>query len=427
MANLFTDDLSQLTLIDVEQFLNLKAPVGLRVMEGPRLDFKQDVPQDLGRDVAGLANTYGGILLVGVEKDKVKKNTPSSLPGTDLGNDPRARLTDRILASVHPRPDFEIQPIATSNPQMSLAIIRVAVGTYPPYEFSQGATIGIPIRIGDTTRQATLQEIETLLRNRELAAKDPEQVVEQYMKPSDFFCSVEGGDPQRKQLVPDPFFHKLILTPRVPARLRLDLAFERSLGKLIRNVYRGEQNFVRAKRGEAWKDGFNRYSRVLQYQFRISGTAPCHRLWRVWSDGTLGFVANHSRIRTPEPAGNFALEALLFLRLARRLFENRGYFGSSVMAYQIACPSHQFAAEFPIPDLDFVGEYDAADGLYFEGPSTGQSTEATFVEDLTWDTLLQPEELVANVLLQHLRALAGARIDYGKLLFHVTHLSKSFP
>jgi predicted HTH transcriptional regulator len=117
MANLFTDDLSQVTLLDVEQFLNLQAPTSLRVMEGPRLDFKKDVPQDLGWHVAGLANRYGGILLVGVEKDKTKKNVPASLPGTDLGNDPRARLTDRILASIHPRPDFEVQPIAMSDPR----------------------------------------------------------------------------------------------------------------------------------------------------------------------------------------------------------------------------------------------------------------------------------------------------------------------
>jgi hypothetical protein len=427
MANLFTHDLSQVTLVDVEQFLNLKAPPGSRIMEGTRLEFKRHVPQDLGWDVAGLANTYGGILLLGVENEEGKKNIPKSLPGTDLGNDPRARLTDRILASVHPRPDFEVQPITASDPQKSLGIIRVVAGTYPPYEFSQGATVGIPIRIVDTTRQATLQEIEALLKNRELAARDPEQVVEQYMKARDFYCSVEGGDPQRKQLERDPLFHKLVLSPRVPARLPLDLSFERSFGKLIREVYRGEQNFVRAQSGVTWEDEFNPYSHALQYQFRISGKAPSHRVWRVWSDGTLGFTANHSRIKTPEPAGNFALEALLFLRLTRRLFEEQGYFGPSVMVYQIACPSHQFSPEFPVADPSFSGMYDGVDGLYFDRPSPGQLTEATSVEDLTWDTLLEPEEVVATVLLDLFRSIAGARIEYGKLLGHVAQLSRSFP
>jgi len=396
-------------------------------MEGPRLDFKKDVPQDLGWHVAGLANRYGGILLIGVETDKVKKNVPASLPGTDLGSDPRARLTDRILASIHPRPDFEVQPIATSDPQKSLAIIRVAAGTYPPYEFSQGATVGIPIRIEDTTRQATLQEIEGLLRSREFATRAPGQVVEQYLKASDFFCSVEEGGPQGKQLVRDPLFHKLILAPRVPAWLRLDLKFERNFGTFIREVYRYEQNFFRAGRGQPYEDNFRRHSLYHQYGFRISGKAPCHRVWRGWSDGTLGFVANHSRIKIPEPAGNFALEALLFLRLVRRLFESRGYFGPGVMAYHIACPSHKFGAEFPVADPDFVGQYDGADGLYFDEPSPDQPTEATCVEEVEWDTLLQPEELVASVLLELLRAIAGARIDYGKLLSHVTRLSRGFP
>ena len=427
MANLFTGDLSQVTFSDIEQFLNLKAPPSLRTAEGPRLDFKQDVSRDLGWHVAGLANRYGGILLIGVETDKAKKNVPHSMPGADLGNDPRARLTDKILASVHPRPDFEIQPIATADPQKSLAVVRVAVGTYPPYESSRGGNPGIPVRIEDTTRQATLQEIEALLRSRELTAKEPEQLLEQYMKASGFFCSVEGGGPQGGLLVRDPFFHKMIVAPRGRARLRLDSAVERNFVKLLLDVYRGEQNFIRAKKGQACSEALSRYSHVFQYEFRISGKAPCHRLWRVWTDGTLGFVANHSRIQSPEPAGNIALEALLFLRLTRRSFENRGYFGPSLIANQLACPSHKFSAEFPIADPDYSGMYDGVDGMYFDTPSPGQNVEAVSVEDLAFDTLLDPEELVASTLLEQLRAIAGARVDYGKLLDHVTRLSKNFP
>jgi hypothetical protein len=427
MANLFTDDLTQVTLRDVEQFLNLQAPATSRMIEGPRLDFKRDVPQDLGRDVAGLANRYGGLILIGVETDRTKRNVPASLAGTGLGNDPRARLANMILASVHPRPDFEIQPIAVSDPQKSVAVIRVAEGTFPPYEFSQGATVGIPIRIEDTTRQATLQEIEGLLRNRGLAAREPEQVVEQYLKASDFFCSVEGGGPQGNRLVPDPLFLQLILAPRVPARRRLDLTFERELCALIWDVYRPEQNFVRAAGGQASEDGFKRRSLFQEYEFRISGRSPCHRVWRVWSDGTLGFVANHSRVRTPEPVGNFALEALLFLRLARRLFESQGYFGPSVMAYQIACPSHQFEAAFPSADFTLVGAYDDADGVYFDGPSPGQPDHATCVEEVQWETFSRPEGLVAGALLDLLRAVAGARVDYERLLGHVTRLSQGLP
>ncbi len=426
MANLFTDPLSQITLQDVEQFLNVQAPPTSRPKEGPRLDFKQDAPQDLGWDVAGLANSYGGILLIGVEKDKANKNVPASMSGTDLGNDPSARLTEMILATVHPRPNFEVHPIAMSVPRKGVAIIRVAPGTFPPYEYSQGGDVGIPIRIVDTTRQATLQEIEALLRTRELAARAPHEVVGQYLNASDFFCSVEGGN-QGKQLIRDPYFLKLILTPRVPGRLRLDLAFERASRELIQDVYRNERNFLSAHRGLLYDPRYSRHSLFHEFHFRISGKAPCHRVWRIWSDGTLGFVANHSRIKTPEAAGNFALEALLFLRLGHQLFEGRGFFGPSVIAYRVACPSHQFTAEFPYPDPDFVDAYDGADGLYFDGPSQGQPAEASYVEDLNWDTLTQPEELVASILLDLFRAVAGARIDYTKLLGHVTRLSKNLP
>lgn len=212
MANLFSDSLSTIKLSDVEQFLNLQGPESSRPIEGPRLDFKKDLPQDIGRDVAALANTYGGILLVGVQTHKAERNVPISLPGTDLGDDPRARITDRILATVHPRPDFEIQPMKAADKAKSVAVIRVQEGTFPPYEHAQGATVGISVRIEDSSRLATLREIEALLKKRELAGRSAQQTVHQYLGVSDFFCSIEDFE-QPTKLHRDPQFQELQLVP----------------------------------------------------------------------------------------------------------------------------------------------------------------------------------------------------------------------
>lgn len=210
MPDLFTGSLDQIALADVERFLNLQGPESARPIEGPRLDYKSDLPQDIGRDVAALANTYGGVLLVGVQTKGPQRNIPDKMLGADLGPDPRARLTDLILATVHPRPEFEIRPLKIANSSKPLAIIRVNESTFPPSEFTQGATTSIPVRIEDSTRQATLRQIEALLKKRDLASTDSQQVAEKYLIASDFFCSEEAtGNP-------DPQFHQVLRVQTQP-------------------------------------------------------------------------------------------------------------------------------------------------------------------------------------------------------------------
>ena len=59
MTDLFTCNLSSLSFHDVDQFLGLSLPEDKRLPESSQIDYKQELPPDLGEDVAALANTYG--------------------------------------------------------------------------------------------------------------------------------------------------------------------------------------------------------------------------------------------------------------------------------------------------------------------------------------------------------------------------------
>jgi predicted HTH transcriptional regulator len=216
LSDLFTDDLSKLTLSDVIDFLGINGPEELRPPEGTRIDFKRVLVPDLGATVCAFANTFGGVVFLGVESSKHTKprqNVALSVPGTPLGSDARARITNLIVSTVNPRPRFEVQPYGTDNSGNMVAVVRVEDGTNPPYEFERTGSYQIPIRVQDTTRQASLREIEDLLAKRTVLQAGVDQQIALYLRDAD---AVAPGDSQR-----------MLIVPHSALRLRLDSNFER--------------------------------------------------------------------------------------------------------------------------------------------------------------------------------------------------------
>jgi predicted HTH transcriptional regulator len=156
--NLFSGELANISFADIEEFLAIKAPEEQRPTEGVRIDYKLKEPSDFPETVAAFANTYGGLLLIGVESNKKKNNAPIALPGeVFVGGDVKARITGKILSQVTPRPDINVGVAAVlPHSDRYVVVVRVSPGSWPPYQFSYGDRVRIPMRIQDTNRQATL-------------------------------------------------------------------------------------------------------------------------------------------------------------------------------------------------------------------------------------------------------------------------------
>lgn len=411
MANLFLNDLSHLSTADVEAFLALSSPEDQRPTETSRLDFKESFIPDIGDAVAALANTHGGLILIGVRADKTKQNIPIDMPGaTNLGPDARARITDAILATVQPRP--EIDHIGLVNGRTGgavIAVIRVSEGTYPPYQFQRGATIRIPVRIQDTNRQATVREIEALLEKRKGLAKPSADVVAPYIGP-DLYCTFDAPNGETRE----SDYHKIAVVPRVPLRLRQDTKFERLFEKLVLSNFPADHNLAR-------KFGRGAY---FQTERRMFAGDRTHRIWRSWSDGALGFIGNLTR-PTPrgQRVGDLAADLLFSLRLATALFDSQNYHGAVVLSDELACSTANLVPEFPPPDG--VGDYDQIPGIHLpkERPKV-LNARSISIEEVDRATLESPEELVAQVILDQLRETWGASISFDKLLEAVGLLAR---
>src|SRR5947207_465843 len=241
MADLYTNDLVNVKLDDLRRFLCLDRSKNERPRESQTLDFKKDIPPHLGDDVAAMANTYGGLILLGIETDAHDKNVPSAIVGAELGPDPRARLTDKVAASVHPRPEFDIQPLKLENCERLAAIIRIREGVFPPYEYSQGATARQPVRVQDTTRQASVPELESLFAKRGAIGKTASELTSPLLRARDFAPTIEDEKTGAKQN--DPFYNMIVVVPRGRMRVTLDSRFERSFERLIMDVFRPDPFF----------------------------------------------------------------------------------------------------------------------------------------------------------------------------------------
>ena len=405
MSTIALDEISRLSLADVRSFLRLDAPESERPVEGFTIDYKESLPSDLGGTVASLSNTYGGLIFIGVRAAKDKQNIPTEISGASLGKDVTARLSDKILSTVRPRPTFEIGVIPVGTSEKSLAVIRIREGTFPPYEYVQGATVKIPVRIGDTDRQATVREIETLQRKRENFGQPATDLASRYVDAGDLYSTedvIEG--PGAGSEVREVNFHKMVAVPRTSVQFRLDAKFERSFEKLVRGAFPKDRQFSRNFRRAAF----------YQAERRLPAIGHTHRIWRVWSDGALGFV---SSIAQPggEPVGDVVADMLFFLRLAQSFFATRQYFGTVVFGDTIACRSQRFLPKFPPPDG--VHDYDHVDGIHLPDSKPTVLPSATkWIEEVDYQSLAHAEEMVAEVVLGQLQETWGASINFDKLL-----------
>ncbi len=97
-------------------YSDLDAFCAQQIPEGIRLDYKLEVPNDLAKVVAAFANTLGGLIILGVDADKVT-NTPNWPPTKGMKKE--KGLDERITAicrdSIFPRSIRKSAPSSTTR------------------------------------------------------------------------------------------------------------------------------------------------------------------------------------------------------------------------------------------------------------------------------------------------------------------------
>lgn len=155
-----------LSLSDIEKL------VGSDVAEGVDLDFKRELygnsdsdKRALACDVAALANTGGGLILLGVEEDDHAR--VASVPGVALSDGEQRRITQIIAGNVAPVPRFEVLPLPSdADPAHGVYMLAVERTVAAPHAVVVGDSLRFPRRNGATTRYLTEPEVAEAYRAR---------------------------------------------------------------------------------------------------------------------------------------------------------------------------------------------------------------------------------------------------------------------
>ncbi|MBE1537064.1 AlbA family DNA-binding domain-containing protein [Actinomadura algeriensis] len=136
---------SQVTLDQLRRLVSLVGP------EAPTVEYKANMSSTLAKGVAALANTYGGLLLVGVTDERqivgVKEKTIES-------------VSQHCHSTLEPPWAPEIIPVSMDDDSGKfLLVLRVVPGMAPRPLLFNGAA---PIRNHNTTYNANWQQLATL-------------------------------------------------------------------------------------------------------------------------------------------------------------------------------------------------------------------------------------------------------------------------
>ncbi len=140
------------------------------IEEGIRVEYKEDWTDNkkLAREIASFANTYGGVLLIGIgEKDR-KPLLPVS--GIDLEDGFEEKITSITFKGINPPvfPEIKICEIKDS-PSKAVIVIRVHESNDTPHRVEQDTKVYIRVSSQKEPILAPFEEIEWLMNRRKKA------------------------------------------------------------------------------------------------------------------------------------------------------------------------------------------------------------------------------------------------------------------
>jgi len=174
--SLHTLPISAIKYEDVLSFCEAQHP------ESEILDYKQDWPEHLDRSIAALANTQGGLILLGVAEEDKTGRPQSPFLGIDLGrgaDEIKRRIMSTAYDAIYPPLFPEIAVVPLPDSAKAIAVIRVQQSHQTPHATDQRQRIYV--RVGSQNRfeenLATLQQLSWLWERHKQSVELREQLL----------------------------------------------------------------------------------------------------------------------------------------------------------------------------------------------------------------------------------------------------------
>jgi hypothetical protein len=157
-----TAPITSLSWQDVLHFCGLELP------ESTTLDYKREIPSELDRTVSAMANTSGGVILIGV--DEGRTSTKPILPpaGVQLARGLPERITNLCITNIAPPLVPEIAVVQDLSGTRAVIVVRVPQSHQAPHAVSRNTKVYIRRgSVNSPENLATLNELDWLRSGRQ--------------------------------------------------------------------------------------------------------------------------------------------------------------------------------------------------------------------------------------------------------------------
>jgi hypothetical protein len=167
---MFTSKLEEITYEKIKRFCEEQNP------EGETIEYKGDFPSNLEKSISAMANTYGGIILIGVEADKTKNTPILPIKGIDLKKGLEEKVTSICLRNIYP-PYFPLVKICDfkneKGEERAVVFIRVYESDQTPHAINNNTDVYLRIKSqNEPFGKATIDEIDWLKNRRQKAVEN---------------------------------------------------------------------------------------------------------------------------------------------------------------------------------------------------------------------------------------------------------------
>jgi hypothetical protein len=247
--DLYKDDLTtpadQDIYAAIELFTRMTSPQTERTQEGYLLDFKAMWSDSSLRSVAAFANTFGGLLIVGVSD---KDGRAHEIVGVaSQRQELKTSIASAIASNISPTPPYDIRDVAFPDGSgRHLCIVRVRKGNQL-YLLTKKGDQPVYVRNENESRPADAARLQSLLATRAVHIHPAAESTVSAFPPFPqhlYLTQAQALPPGQSvpagyelQRMRSPTFLQIRLIPEEPQELRLDLMVEQELRLIVRKAY----------------------------------------------------------------------------------------------------------------------------------------------------------------------------------------------
>jgi len=151
--HLYSAAIASITWADVERFCEQQ------ISENTYLEYKSDFPSDLAKPIAAMANTLGGVILIGVDETDVGK-PKLPLKGIDAQRGLEERVLNIILDSMSPPVIPEITTCLDATGDKAIVVIRLSQSENAPHALHSNTAVYI--RTGKRNKPEDLADLDRI-------------------------------------------------------------------------------------------------------------------------------------------------------------------------------------------------------------------------------------------------------------------------